>query len=133
MGVAAENRYKALVRRQLDDQEAERRQREDAACALEVAEECNAFVRQVNGFVADPGGLRLPTVERMKKRRGWPARLEALRLAHVEWLEARPSRAMAYHAICVKRAQAAYAVLMFLLDDCWTIPNHISVPRAAVV
>jgi hypothetical protein len=130
MGAAAENRYRAMVRRDLDEQAAERQQREDMRRAMEVAAECDEFARLAMEYIAAPRGMRQPTVESRKQQRGWAKRNDALQLANAAWAAADPEQVMAYHAASVKRAQAAHALLVYVLAD-WTIPDFIKVPRAA--
>jgi hypothetical protein len=108
-----------------------RRAAEDAARAVQTAEECNAFVRQAMEFLAEPSGLRQPTVERATQRRGWAKRQAALIDAHNAWVDADYRCAMAYLGASVRRAKAAHELLTFALGG-WTIPAHIAVPRAAI-
>ncbi|WP_157266550.1 hypothetical protein [Azohydromonas aeria] len=130
MGAAAEHRGNALIRRQTDAQGEARRTSEDTARALQIAEDCNEFTRQALAYLAEPRGLRQPTVERAKTRRGWTKRHAALVAAHCAWVDADSRDATAWGCVCVRRAQAAHALLTFALGS-WTIPDHIKVPRAA--
>ena len=131
MGAAAEHRGNALIRKHFADELAVQRQQEQCAFALQVSEDCNAFSTQAISYLADPRGLRQNTVERAKTRRGWNKRHEKLTAAHCAWVDVDSRNINAYHAACVRRAKAAYDLLVFALG-CWTIPDHINVPRAAV-
>lgn len=131
MGAAAEHRGNALIRRQAQDGVEAQRYAEDVTRAVQVSEDCNAFTTQAMGYLVEPKGLRQNTVERSKSRRGWGKRHSALCAAHNAWVDADSSNAYAFHAACVRRAKAAHALLVFALG-CWTIPDHIRVPRAAV-
>lgn len=88
------------------------------------------FSTQAISYLADPRGLRQNTVERAKIRRGWSKRHEKLTAAHCAWVDVDSRNLSAYHAACVARAKAAYDLLVFALG-CWTIPDYITVPRAA--
>jgi hypothetical protein len=103
----------------------------EQVAAMEVAEACNEFVRQAQAYLVEPKGLRQSSVERAKLRRGWLTRVELLAKAHCSWVDADSRNAMGYHAVCVRRAQAAYALLIFALGT-WTVPANINVPRAAM-
>lgn len=130
MGAAAQHRGDAVIARQAWANIDARRATEDAARAVQTAEDCNAFVRQAMEFLAEPSGLRQPTVEAMHKRRGWAKRQAALIKAHNAWVDADYRCAMAYLGASVRRAKAAHELLTFALGS-WTIPAHIQVPRAA--
>ncbi len=131
MGAAAEHRANAVQREILQRDLREREQREMYALALQVAEDCNEFTRQAQAYLIDPRGLRQTTVERARNRRGWGKRHATLVQAHCAWVNVDYRNLLAYHAACVKRAKAAYDLLIFALG-CWTIPEHIVVPRAAI-
>lgn len=110
-----------------------RKEREDIANevrAIEVAEDCNHFVRLVMDYLVEPRGMRRPNVEGAPARRGWAKRNQKLIEAHCQWVDVDSRYAYAYHSACVKRAQAAYKLFVFALG-CWRIPEHIAVPRAA--
>lgn len=130
MGVAAQHRGNNIIRQQAWQEVDERRAHEELARALQVAEDCNAFVRQAMDYLVEPRGLRQKTVERARTRRGWAKRNAALVAAHNAWVEVDSRNAYAYHSTSVKRAQAVYKLLVFALG-CWTVPMHIQVPRAA--
>lgn len=130
MGAAAEHRGNALIRKHFDDELVKRRYAEQCAFALQVAEDCNVFSAQAISYLADPKGLRQKTVERAKARRGWAKRHEKLIAAHCVWVDVNYQDIYAYHAACVARAKAARELLVFALG-CWTIPDDITVPRAA--
>lgn len=131
MGAAAEHRGNALISKHFADELAEQRIHEQCALALQVSEDCNTFSTQAISYLADPRGLRQSTVERARTRRGWNKRHEKLTSAHNAWVDVDSRNIHAYHAACVRRANAAYELLVFALG-CWTIPDHITVPRAAV-
>lgn len=130
MGAAAEHRGNELIRRQCREAIDAQRDAENAALALQVSEDCNAFTTQAMGYLIEPKGLRQNTVERAKLRRGWGKRHTALCTAHNAWVDTDSRNAYTYHAACVRRAKAAHNLLIFALG-CWTIPDHITVPRAA--
>lgn len=130
MGAAAEHRANAVQREILQRELRDREQHEMYARALQVAEDCNHFTRQAQAYLIDPRGLRQTTVERARNRRGWNKRHTALVRAHCAWVDVDYRNIHAYHAACVKRAKAAHDLLVFALG-CWTIPEHIVVPRAA--
>lgn len=131
MGAAAEHRGNDLIRRHCAEAWAERHASEEAQRALQVAEDCNAFVTQAMAVIMEPKGLRQSTVERAKTRRGWTKRHAALVGAHNAWVDSDAGNLHAYHAACLGRAKATYALLVFALG-CWTIPDHIQVPRAVL-
>lgn len=131
MGAAAEHRGNDLIRRQCEVAYLEQRAREEAQMAIQVAEDCNTFVTQSMAVIAEPKGLRQTTVERAKTRRGWVKRHAQLVAAHNAWVDVDSRNLGAYHSACVRRAKAAYALLVFALG-CWTIPDSIKVPRAAI-
>ena len=130
MGAASEHRGNDLIRRQAAAEVDAVRLRQNIALALQVAEDCNEFTRQALAYITEPKGLRQSTVERSKSRRGWGKRHAALCFAHALWVDADSRAIWEYHSACVRRAKAAYALLVFALGT-WTIPNHIKVPRAA--
>ncbi|KLR57427.1 hypothetical protein [Diaphorobacter sp. J5-51] len=108
-----------------------RRDQAELARIAQIAEDCDAFVRQAMEYLVEPRGLRQATVERAKTRRGWPKRHAALVDAHAAWVDVVGARCTnIWAAASVRRAQAAYTLLCFALGD-WTIPEHIRVPRAA--
>jgi len=131
MGAAAEHRGNDLIRRQCGSVISAQRDSEDARRALQVAEDCNAFVTKAMAVIVDPRGLRQNTVERAKNRRGWGRRHAQLVAANNIWVDVDTRNLGAYHAACVRRAKAAHALLVFALG-CWTIPDTIQVPRAAI-
>lgn len=131
MGVAAQHRGNAVIGRQAYSEVNARRNQADLARIAQIAEDCDAFVRQAMEYLVEPRGLRQATVERAKTRRGWPKRHAMLVDAHAAWVNVvgvRCTKTLA--AASIRRAQAAYALLCFALGD-WTIPEHIRVPRAA--
>lgn len=97
---------------------------------VQIAEDCNQFVRQVMDYLIEPRGLRQNSIERAKTRRGWNGRQIALTNAHNAWVDVDFHSSNAYHCACIKRAQAAYKLFVYALGT-WTIPAHIAVPRAA--
>lgn len=127
---AAEHRND-LIRRQCESVISAQRDSEDAQMALQVAEDCNAFVTKAMAVIIEPKGLRQNTVERSKTRRGWAKRNAELIAANNAWVDVDSRNLGAYHSACVRRAKAAYTLLVFALG-CWTIPDHIQVPRAAI-
>lgn len=131
MGAAAEHRGNDLIRRQCESVVSAQRESEDAQRALQVAEDCNAFVTKAMAVIVEPKGLRQNTVERARTRRGWDKRYAQLANAHNDWVDADSRNIGTYHSACVRRAKAAYALLVFALG-CWTIPDNIEVPRAAI-
>ena len=130
MGAAAEHRGNALIRLEAGRGIDARRIQEDEVRAIEIAEDCNAFSRQAMEYLVEPRGLRQNTIERARVRRGWKKRHMAVISAHNVWVDADSRNAMAYHGACVRRAKAIHELFKFALG-CWTIPNHIQVPRAA--
>jgi hypothetical protein len=74
MGAAAEHRGNELIRRQCREAIDAQHDAENAALALQVSEDCNAFTTQAMGYLIEPKGLRQNTVERAKLRRGWGKR-----------------------------------------------------------
>lgn len=130
MGVASEHRGNTLIRRQATCEIDELRTQADMTRAIEIAEDCNVFSRQAMEYLTDPRGLRQSTIERARSRRGWAKRHLAVIDAHNSWVNADCRYAVSYHAACVRRAKAIYALFVFALG-CWTIPRHIQVPRAA--
>lgn len=130
MGVAAQHRGNAVIRQQVCRELDVRQSREESRRAIQVAEDCNAFVRQAMDYLAEPRGLRQKTVENSRTRRGWARRHAALVAAHNTWVDVDSRNAFAFHGASVRRAKAAFELLIFALG-CWTIPDHIQVPRAA--
>lgn len=131
MGAAANQRGDASIRRSLYAELDRDLIIADLVAALEVAEGCNAFVRDALAYLVEPKGLRQTSVESAKTRRGWAKRNARLVAAHCRWVDADIRNVMAYHSACVSRAQAAYALLTFALGT-WTVPANIVVPRAAM-
>lgn len=131
MGAAATQRGDMSIRRGLYSEMNRERNIAEQVAAMEVAEACNAFVRDVQAYLVEPKGMRQASVERAKSRRGWASRVERLSKAHCNWVDADSRNAMGYHAVCVRRAQAAYVLLTFALGT-WTVPANINVPRAAM-
>lgn len=131
MGEAAEHRANTVQREILQRDLREREHREMNARCFQVAEDCNEFTRLAQAYLVEPRGLRRATVEHARDRRGWGKRHAAFVKAHCAWVEVDDRNLCAYHAACVKRAKAAYDLLIFALG-CWTIPEHIVVPRAAI-
>lgn len=131
MGAAAEHRANAVAHEILFRDHSIAAQRDMHQRGLQVAEDCNEFTRQALAYLLEPRGMRKATVERSKTRRGWPKRHAALVQAHCEWVDADALNLFAYHRACLKRAQAAHSLLVFALGM-WTIPDGISVPRAAL-
>lgn len=129
MGAAAYNRASRVIAERIAQPHNEAAELRDLAAAMEVALECEEFTRQAMEYIAEPKGLRQMTVERMKARRGWAKRHAAVVKAHNAWVDC-GSSTMARHSASVRRAQAAFQLLEFALG-CWTVPNHIRVPRAA--
>lgn len=130
MGAAATQRGDKSIARGLYAEIESARALETMAQAIAIAEECNAFVRDAQAYLVEPKGLRQPSIERAKTRRGWAPRVDRLAAAHCIWVDADHRNAMGYHSACVARAKAAYALLTFALGT-WTVPPHIKVPRAA--
>ncbi len=130
MGAGAQQRGDAVIRNQLAADQNERNLIANEVRAIEVAEECNLFVRLVMDYLVEPRGMRRPNVEGAPARRGWAKRNQKLIEAHCQWVDVDSRYAYAYHSACVKRAQAAYRLFVFALG-CWRIPEHIAVPRAA--
>lgn len=130
MGAGAQQRGDAVIRSQLAADQKERNDIGNEVRAIEVAEECNHFVRLVMDYLVEPRGMRRPCVEGAPARRGWAKRKQKLIEAHCHWVDVDSRYAYAYHSACVKRAQAAYKLFVFALG-CWRIPEHIAVPRAA--
>jgi hypothetical protein len=130
MGAGAQQRGDAVIRSQLSADQKERDDIANEVRAIEVAEECNHFVRLVMDYLVEPRGMRRPNVEGAPARRGWAKRNQKLIEAHCQWVDVDSRYAYAYHSACVKRAQAAYKLFVFALW-CWRIPEHIAVPRAA--
>lgn len=130
MGAAAEHRGNDLIRRGVWAEFDHSQSRRDEVRAIEIAEECNLFVRQAMDYLIEPKGLRSLTMQRAKAKRGWLKRHEALCVAHNLWVDTDHRQAYAYHEASVRRARAMYDIFMFSLGG-WTIPEHISVPRAA--
>ena len=131
MGVAASQRGDQVIRQSLWSAIDSKRGIKDEFLALQVAEDCNEFVRQVMAYLVEPKGMRQPSVERAKTRKGWAKRHTDLVCAHNAWVDVNSRHAYSYHSACVKRAQAAYQLITFALGT-WTIPSHIDVPRAAI-
>jgi hypothetical protein len=133
MGAAAQQRGDKVIRQQvaaayeLND----KRANEDAVRALQIAEDCNIFVRDAMAYLNEPRGLRELSVTAAKKKRGWEKRNAAVVSAHAKWVDV-PHGSNAYVCASVKRAQAVYKLLDFALGG-WTVPAHITVPRAATV
>lgn len=130
MGAAAEHRGNDLIRRHAAIVSDQRRRSEDQARAIQIAEDCNEFTRQAMALIIEPKGLRQNTVERAKSRRGWGKRHAALVSAHNTWVDADSRNLFSYVEASINRARAAYSLLVFALG-CWTIPDHIKVPRPA--
>jgi len=130
MGVAAQHRGNAVIGRQAYAEAHARRDQAELARIAQIAEDCNAFVRQAMDYIVEPRGLRQATVERAKTRRGWARRNAALVDAHAVWVNAVGRDTRSWAAACIRRAQAAHALLTFALGS-WTVPDHIQVPRAA--
>lgn len=129
MGVAAQHRgNKVIAASAMADITAALR-REEFSRAAQVAADCDAFYRAAVDYLVEPRGMRASTIERMRARRGWAPRNAALVAAHSAWVDADPL-SMAGMIASVRRAQAAYALLTYALAD-WTVPAHITVPRAA--
>lgn len=62
MGVAAQHRGNAVIRRQVCRELDVRQSREESRRAIQVAEDCNAFVRQAMDYLAEPRGcVRRPS------------------------------------------------------------------------
>lgn len=131
MGAAATQRGDASILRGLRAGIETSREISALAQALEVAEQCNAFVRSTQDYLVEPKGMRQTTIERARTRRGWAPRNERLAAAHCNWVNVDHRLTMAYHSASVRRAQAAYALLTYALGS-WTIPEYINVPRAAL-
>ena len=131
MGAAAQQRGDAVIGRQAYADVRARFEIEEMVRVVEIAESCNEFVRQALDFIVEPKGLRTPSIEAAKSRRGWAKRLAAVTEAHCRWVDVDHCCAAAYHAASVKRAQAVYALFTFALGS-WTIPDRIAAPRAAI-
>lgn len=131
MGAAAQQRGDASIRRGLHQEMEEKRIRDDMVRILQITEDCNVFVRAAMGYLVEPRGLRQNTVERAKTRRGWVKRHEAVMEAHNAWVDSDNRNVYAYGQDSIKRAKAVHALLVFALG-CWTIPDHINVPRTAI-
>lgn len=129
MGVAAYNRASAVVSARIIGAYQDAAARQGLADALAVALECEQFTRAALAFLVDPVGMRSTSVENQKQKRGWAKRNAAMVAAHNVWTSHVPST-MARYVASVRRAQAAYALLVFALGT-WTIPASIRVPRAA--
>jgi hypothetical protein len=129
MGAAAEHRGNALIARQIDALLTSTAEHERAARALQIAADCDEFTRAALAFIAEPTGLRHGTVERSKTRRGWAPRNAKLVATHCAWVDA-DHTSMAGVVASIERAKAAHVLLTFALGG-WTVPRHISVPRAA--
>ncbi|MHB8949560.1 MAG: hypothetical protein ACYC4S_10910 [Rhodoferax sp.] len=130
MGAAAEHRANAVAREILGRDHSAAMQRDMAQRGLQVAEDCNEFTRQALAYLVEPRGMRQPTVERAKTRRGYAKRHTALVNAHCAWVGVDSRDLFAYSEASVKRSRAAYALLCFALGT-WTIPDAIQVPCAA--
>ncbi len=131
MGAAAEHRANVFAREILGRDHTAEMQRGMQRRGLQVAEECNEFTRQALAYLVEPRGLRQPTVERSKTRRGFTKRHSALVSAHCAWVDVDSRNLYAYGEASVKRSKAAYALLRFALGT-WTIPDAIQVPRAVI-
>ncbi|MEQ6436231.1 hypothetical protein V8Z74_14550 [Comamonas sp. w2-DMI] len=131
MGAASNQRGDNSIRRGLYAEIEQRQTEETSRLALQVAEDCNVFVREALAYLVDPRGLRQKTVEKARLRRGWDKRHSSMMAAHSKWVDIRSSNVQAFHYASVKRAQAAYELLTFALMG-WTVPNHIRIPRAAI-
>lgn len=130
MGAGAQQRGDAVIRCQLAAEQDHRSDIANEVRAIEIAEDCNVFVRQVMDYLVEPRGLRRLCVEDAPTRRGWAKKKQKLIEAHSHWVDVDSRFAYLYHSACVKRAQAAYKLFVFALG-CWRIPEHIAVPRAA--
>ena len=130
MGAAATQRGDASIARSIYAAPNKARIAQDMVLALEASEECNAFVRSALAYLNEPRGLRQPSIEAAKKRRGWQPRLNRLIAAHCKWVDTTSNNLSAYHQACTERGQAAYQLLTFALGT-WEIPSNIVVPRAA--
>ena len=131
MGAAAEHRANAVACEILGRDHSAAMQRDMAQRGLQVAEDCNEFTRQALAYLVEPRGMRQPTVERAKTRRGYAKRHSALVSAHCAWVDVDSRNLYAYGEASVKRSKAAYALLRFALGT-WTIPDAIQVPRAVI-
>jgi hypothetical protein len=129
MGAGAHQRGDKSIRRGLWQEIDERSRNQEAVRIVLIAEDCNKFAREAMSYLVEPRGLRQATVERARTRRGWKKRNDAVCTAHGIWVDVDYSNANAYAIASVKRATAIYDLLIFALG-CWTIPDHISVPRA---
>lgn len=129
MGVAAQNRGAILIGKHASEEDEKYRMADDLRRECEIAAECDEFARLAMEYLMAPRGLRALSIERAKTRRGWAIRNMALIAAHCAWVDA-DHRTQAGRVACVHRAQSAYALLVYALGT-WTIPSHISVPRAA--
>jgi hypothetical protein len=129
MGAAAEHRGNALIARQIDALITTTTEHEHAALALQIAADCDSYYRAVMDYLVEPNGLRADTIARMRQRRGWAPRNEALIKAHCAWIDADP-RTLSGCVASVRRAKAAHALFIYALAG-WSIPHRIVVPRAA--
>lgn len=117
MRVAAQHRANAVIARQARAEVVVRGVGEDLARVFQISQVCNAFPTEAMDYLIEPRGLRQPTVERAKTRRGWGRRVNS------------DHRVATAHAqACIPRAQDAYALLSFALGV-WSIPGHIQAPR----
>ena len=129
MGAAATQRGDKSIARGLYASQVEARNIDDMVLALEVSEECNAFERSALAYLNEPRGLRQPSVDAAKLRRGWKPRMNRLIAAHCNWVDTPINNVALYHQACTERGQAAFKLLTFALGT-WTIPSNIVAPRA---
>ena len=96
MGAAAEHRGNALIRDLLGRDHDQQLAIDGMVRAVEIAEQCNAFVTQAMSYLAEPRGLRQKTVENAKSRRGWAKRHAQVCLSHNAWVDV-DAHALAVH------------------------------------
>jgi len=130
MGAGAQQRGNEVIRRQLWKEHEERIINETARRQIEIAEECNVFVRAAMDYIVEPKGLRKATIERAKTRKGWAKRHATVTTTFIDWINADTRNPYQYWMVSLRRAQAVHALFIFALGP-WTIPSHITVPRAA--
>lgn len=132
MGAAAEKRADRAHRAVLSAEQDRQRDVEMLARYAEVAQQCDTFVQEAMSYIVEPRGLRAPTIEANKARRGYEKRQQAVIAAHNRWVGTDFRNPQEHHQNSVRRAQAVYGLLMFLIGKAWTIPSCINVPRAAI-
>ena len=127
MGAAANQRGDKVIGYRAWEDVNNRQALDELSRMVAIMEDCNIFVRKCQAYRGSPVGMRTSTMEAMRKRKGWPKRIQAFLDANTTWIHCSSDTA-ALSAASFNRARAMLDLLQYELGS-WRIPERIKVPR----